>query len=130
MHGRVIGINSRIGEETQLNFHVPIGAYSKSWDRLVASESFRTHSGALLGVSGEPHASGLKIVTVHPGEPADEAGVKVGDILVTFESRKVTSLEQLIEFVGTYQPRRKVDLELLRDGKVVELSVRLGFRFD
>jgi serine protease Do len=130
MHGRVIGINSRIGEETQLNFHVPIGAYSKSWDRLVASESFRTHSGALLGLSGEPHTAGLKVTKVHPGEPADKAGVLVGDILVTFEGRKVTDLKGLIELVGSYQPKRTVDLELLREGKVVELEVKLGFRFD
>lgn len=130
MHGRVIGINSRIGEETQLNFHVPIGAYSDSWDRLVASESFRTHSGALLGISGDTHPAGLKITIVHPGEPADEAGVVVGDILVTFEGRKVTEVKQLIELVGSFQPRRKVDLKLLRDGKVVELTVKLGFRLD
>lgn len=130
MHGRVIGINSRIGEETDLNFHVPIGAYTKSWDRLVASESFKSPSGALLGVRGETHPSGLKITEVTPGEPADLAGVLVGDILVTFESRKVTDIKQLIELVGNYQPRRTVDLELLRDGKLVEKSVKLGFRFD
>jgi serine protease Do len=130
MHGRVIGINSRIGEETQLNFHVPVRAYSESWDRLVKAESFHSHSGALLGVSGKAHSSGLEVTTVHPGEPAAEAGVQVGDILVTFGARKVTSLNQLIELVGTYQPRREVEIELLRDGKLVELKVRLGFRFD
>lgn len=130
MHGRVIGINSRIGEETQLNFHVPINAYTDSWDRLLASESFHTHSGALLGISGDAHPAGLKVTKVHPGEPADSAGVRVGDILVTFEGRKITEVKQLIELVGTFQPRRKVDLQLLRDGKVVELTVRLGFRLD
>lgn len=130
MHGRVIGINSRIGDDTEANFHVPIGAYAKSWDRLVRSESFHSHSGALLGVSGTPHASGLKITKVHPGEPAAEAGVLAGDILVTFGSRKITSMQQLIELVGTYPPRREVQLELLRDGKLLELDVRLGFRFD
>jgi serine protease Do len=130
MHGRVIGINSRIGEETDLNFHVPVGAYSRSWERLVDSESFRSPSGALLGVRGEQHASGLRITEVTPGEPADIAGVEVGDILVTFENRKITDIKQLIELVGSYQPKRMVDLQLLREGKIVELSVRLGFRFD
>jgi serine protease Do len=130
MQGRVIGINSRIGEETQLNFHVPIGAYSQSWERLTTSESFNSHSGALLGVSGKPHASGLEITTVHPGDPADDAEIKVGDILVTLGARKVTSMQQLVDLVGTYQPRREVKLELLRDGKLIEVKVRLGFRFD
>ncbi|MBL8848338.1 MAG: trypsin-like peptidase domain-containing protein [Planctomycetaceae bacterium] len=130
MQGRVIGINSRIGEETQLNFHVPIVAYSQSWERLTTSESFNSHSGALLGISGKPHAAGLEVTTVHPGDPADDAKIKVGDILVTFGARKVATLAQLIELVGTYQPRREVKLELLRDGKLVEVKVRLGFRFD
>lgn len=130
MQGRVIGINSRIGEDTQANFHVPIGAYAKSWERLVKSESFRSHSGALLGISGTKESSGLKITKVHPGEPAAEAGVQEGDILVTLGANKVTSMQQLIELVGTYHPRREVELELLRDGKPIELSVRLGFRFD
>jgi serine protease Do len=130
MQGRVIGINSRIGEEHQLNFHVPIGAYTAVWDRLKNSESFQSHSGALLGISGKPHTSGLEVTTVHPGDPAEDAGVQVGDILVTFGARKVTSMKQLIELVGTYQPKREVKLELLRDGKLVELKVRLSFRFD
>jgi serine protease Do len=130
MHGRVIGINSRIGERTESNFHVPVGAFTKSWDRLVASESFKSPSGALLGVRGEPDPAGLKITEASPGEPAAEAGVQVGDILVTFESKKITNIDELIKLVGTYQPKQKVDLELLRDGKLVELTVRLGFRFD
>lgn len=130
MQGRVIGINSRIGEDTQANFHVPIGAFAKSWERLVKSESFHSHSGALLGVSGESQASGLKITKVHPGDPAAEAGLQEGDVLVTIGGRKVTGMQQLIELVGTFPPRREVELELLRDGKRMELTVRLGFRFD
>lgn len=130
MHGRVIGINSRISEDTDHNFHAPISAYHDSWDRLVASESFRSHSGALLGVKGVPDEHGLKITTVQSGDPAEEAGVKVGDVLVTFGARKVTSIEQLSELVGRYSPRRKVKLELLRGGKPIEVTVRLGFRID
>lgn len=130
MDGRVIGINSRIGEETQLNFHVPVGAYSRHWERLVNSESFRSHTGALLGVSGKPHKLGLEITIVHPGEPAAEAGVQVGDILVSFGARKVRDIEQLVELVGRFPPGRTVALQLLRDGQPVELDVRLGFRWD
>lgn len=130
MHGRVIGINSRIGEETELNFHVPIDAFESNWDRLAAGESFRSHSGALLGVSGRPHDLGLEITQVYEDEPAADAGVQVGDILVTFSSRKVRDIEQLTELVGRQPPGREVTLQLMRDGESIELKVKLGFRWD
>jgi serine protease Do len=128
--GKVIGINSRIGEETDKNFHVPISAYTESWDRLVASESFRSHSGALLGLTGKPHQLGLEITTVYPDDPAAKAGVQVGDILVTFAARPVRDIDQLYELVGRQPPNRRVKLELLRDKVEVEVEVRLGVRWD
>ena len=130
MHGRVIGINSRIGEETVMNFHVPVAAFEASWDRLAASESFRSHSGALLGVSGRPHEMGLEITTVHEDEPAAAAGVEVGDILVTFAAKRVTNIDQLRNLVGRQQPGEEVQLKLIRDGDVVELTVKLGVDWD
>jgi serine protease Do len=128
--GKVVGINSRIGEETDKNFHVPISAYSDSWDRLVASESFRSHSGALLGLTGKPHQLGLEITTVYADDPAAKAGVKVGDILITFAARPVKDIDQLYDLVGRQPPGRRVKLELLRNKVEVEVEVRLGIRWD
>jgi serine protease Do len=130
MHGQVIGINSRIGEETDLNFHAPIVAFVDQWDRLAAGESFRSHSGALLGVSGKPADAGLEITEVYPGEPAEEAGVKVGDILVTLDGQEVKDIDQLYNLVGRHPPGRRVRLQLVRDGEAIDLTVKLGFRWD
>lgn len=130
MHGKVIGINSRIGQNTNLNFHVPIGAFTDDWERLVAAETFNSHSGALVGITGKPHELGLEITKVYPGEPAHEAGVKSGDILVTFDRRKVKSMERLIEIVGQLQPGRRVRIGVLRGTETLEITVRLGQRED
>ena len=130
--GKVIGINTRIGESTDLNFHVPISAYTDHWDRLVAGEDFKTHSGAYLGVLGEeiPGEPGLKVTQVLKGMPAERDGIFVGDVLLTFQSRKVNSLKQLKELIGEEPPGKSVRLELLRDGELVKLRVRLGMRLD
>ncbi len=40
LEGKVIGINSRIGGDTSMNFHVPIDVYHEHWDRLAAGESW------------------------------------------------------------------------------------------
>ena len=40
MHGRVIGIHSRISDSTAANFHVPIGTFLDTWDRLAKGENW------------------------------------------------------------------------------------------
>ncbi len=84
MRGRVIGINSRIGPSTSLNLHVPVSTYRENWDRLLASESFTLHSGALLGVQGVSDEEGVKLTQVNPQHPA-AAGLVEGDILTAFQ---------------------------------------------
>lgn len=128
MHGRVIGINSRIGPRTSLNLHTPICAYTDDWERLAAGEEIILHSGALLGVFAEPAEGGLKLTRVWPGDPADRAGLRVGDILLRFGARRVGSFERLRELVGKHQPGSRVVLTLLRDGEVLEITVELGAR--
>ena len=86
MHGRVIGINSRIGPSTSFNLHTPIDAYTDVWEQLLAGEDFILHSGALRGVQGEQDERGLKLTKVWPEEPAGRAGLREGDILLSFQS--------------------------------------------
>ena len=130
--GTVIGVNTRIGESTDLNFHVPIQAYTRDWDRMIAGEDFRTHSGAYLGVSGVVRANtvGMEITDVYPGDPADRAGLKKGDVLLTFQSRKVVSMQQLVDLVGKEMPGKSVKLGVVRDGETLDVTLRLGMRWD
>ncbi len=130
MRGRVIAINSRIQDDTSANYHVPVAAYHAHWERLKAGEAFRSHSGALLGVSGKSIPEGIEITRVFPGEPAESAGLLVGDVIVTFDSRKVTTLERLTELVGEKEPGSFARLEILRNGEPMTLKVRLGMRWD
>jgi serine protease Do len=130
MRGEVIGINTRIGASVSSNYHVPSEVFRKDWDRLLASEDFRTHSGAYLGVSGIPAPSGrgLLIQKVYPGDPAERAGVEDGDILLSFQGTPVTDLDQLIELVGEEYPQQVVSMVILHQGETKELTVRLGRR--
>ena len=132
MHGRLIGINTRIGEETSFNFHVPISAYHEGWDRLLTGEDYRSHSGAYLGLSGDPRpaGTGLVVTDVYRGTPAEAADIKVGDILITLQSRQVRDIAQLTRLVGEELPGDVVKVEILRDGKPLTIDVRLGLRFD
>lgn len=131
MAGRIIGINTQIQESTNANFHVPASAYTDGWDRLLAGESFRSHSGAYLGVTCESReGEGVTITTVYPGDPADRAGLKVGDILLKFQNQKVSSLKDLIDLVGEEPVGKTVQLDLVRDEEPITINLRLGMRFD
>ena len=130
--GTVIGVNTRIGESTDLNFHVPIDAYTRDWEKYLDGEDFKTHSGAYLGVSGvvKPGTVGMEVTEVYPGDPADRAGLKEGDVLLTFQSKKVTSMQELVEMVGEELPGKSVKLGIIRDGETIDLQLRLGMRWD
>lgn len=130
--GKVIGVNTRIGESTDLNFHVPVSAYTRHWDRYLAGEDFRTHSGAYLGVTGvvKPGTVGMEVTEVYPGDPADRAGVRKGDVLMTFQSKKVTSMQELVEMVGNEMPGKTVRLGIVRDEETLDIQLRLGMRWD
>ncbi len=129
MRGQVIGINSRIGEDTSLNLHVPIGVYSNNWERLVASQTFGDQSRAFLGVVGEPtDGGGVKLTKIWSDQPAEAAGMEVGDVLLTFEGVTVQSMEQLRELVEEEDPGRPVRVTLRRGQEVLEMFVKLGSR--
>ena len=130
MKGEVIGINSRIGEPLDFNFHVPARVYQKEWDKLVQAEDMKGNGGALLGVTGQSDVAGLKVTKVYADAPAERAGIRVGDILVTFDSQRLTDMTQLIELVGELLPGDDVKIELLRDGKRIEVTVELDLRWD
>ena len=67
-----------------------------------------------------------EIERVLAGGPADQAGVKVGDVIVGFDGTKVSSLEDLRENLGQAQPDQVIKLDLERDGEIISLDVKLG----
>ncbi len=130
MQGRVLGINSRIGRYMTANMHVPIAAYHESWDRLVKGDAWGHFLGVgpYLGVQGEPDSKDAKIARVIPGTPAEKAGVKPGDVILKYNGEGIGDFASLQERVGDSQPGEKVTLEVLRDGKRLQLDVVLVTR--
>jgi S1-C subfamily serine protease len=130
MEGRVIGVNSRIGRFLTANMHVPISAYRESWDRLVKGESWGHFpgTGPYIGVLGDTESNLAKIARVFEGAPAAKAGIKNGDIIVKFNGKKVTDFASLQMHVNDCQPGDKVKVEVMRQGKPVQLDLTVGKR--
>jgi S1-C subfamily serine protease len=93
MAGEVVGIHSRIGGAITANMHVPIDIYQENWDRMVAGEMWGDvpHGAPYIGVRGEPDVQEAKIAYVQPGEPADRAGLRAGDVVTKFGDTDIST---------------------------------------
>lgn len=131
LDGNVIGIHSRIGVSTTWNFHIPVAQFRKGWDRMVKSEEFgdaMDRGTAVLGVTGDDDETTCRIARVAEGYPAQEAGMKVGDIVTKFDSRPIKTFTDLTDLVRKMSPGDEVKVEVLREGKTVEMKVVLTSR--
>ncbi len=82
---------------------------------------------ALLGVKG--FSSPCRIQEVRPGLAAHRAGIRVGDVIVTFNGKMIADFQQLVVLIKRHRPGDKVPLTVQReiDGqkKIIALTVKL-----
>ncbi len=76
------------------------------------------------GQSGQ----GLLVESVAADSPAAQAGIKVHDILMTYDDQKLFSVEQFIKLIGSDQIGRELKLGLIREGKPQTVQMKLGER--
>jgi serine protease Do len=135
MEGRVIGIHSRIGGPIDANIHVPVDTYRGTWDRLVKGEEwggrleFRDLSTIpYMGIEGDEDDSKARITRVVPGSPAEKAGLKVDDVILMFDGKKIGGYSELAPRIRRKKIGDKVPLEVLRGKETVKLELVLGKR--
>jgi len=130
--GRVIGINVSIfslsGANDGVGFAVPIDIAHDIAERLVAGEEIQT---AYLGVSlgmVESGQAGALIDEVTAGTGADEAGLQVGDLVISIDDAPVQDAGDLAAQVQTHQPGDTVDLVVVRGGNEMTIPVTMSER--
>ncbi len=138
LSGKVLGVNTAIVASGQgIGFAVP----SKMAKSVIAElkENKKVKRG-WLGVSiqnvdedsakalGIAEAKGALVAAVTPGDPADRAGVQTGDVIVAINGEGVDDAGVLTRTVARLQPGEKVQLKLLRRGKELTLTAKLGER--
>jgi serine protease Do len=141
LDGRVVGINTAIaspsGGNVGIGFAIPINMAHRVMTDLIADGKIsRGYLGVLLQDIDEDLANGLGLKTtegvligdVNQGEPADEAGVKRGDVIVAYNGERIEDGAQLRDLVADSKPGTRADLTILRDGREESISVELGDR--
>ncbi|TXH22293.1 MAG: Do family serine endopeptidase [Elusimicrobia bacterium] len=136
IRGEVIGVNTAIyaptGVFAGIGFAIPANRVKDIMDQLI--EKGRVVRGwmgvEILSVNdviakqfGLAKAEGVMLNHVLPGGPADKAGLKRGDVIVSFAGKKTPTQELLVDIVGRTPPKTAVRVGLIRDGKPLELSL-------
>ncbi|HGY92443.1 MAG TPA: PDZ domain-containing protein [Planctomycetes bacterium] len=136
LEGRVIGIHSRIMPSPTANYHVPIDRFRKVWDRLLKGESWRERRkprprfgpGPVLGIRGDDAPGGCVVLEVYEDLPADEAGLKKGDVISFIDGDVVRGIAGLKKLLATKESGVFVDFVVRRGERRVEIPVMLRVR--
>jgi serine protease Do len=139
MAGEVVGINSQIysrsGGYMGLSFSIPIDVAVKIKDDLV---KFGKVNRGRIGVSiqglnkdlaesfGLDRPRGALVSTVEPGSPAEKAGIKSGDVILSVDGKAIDQSVDLPRIVGETKPGTALALQVWRKGATQDLRVTVG----
>jgi len=145
LNGEVIGINVAMDKEAQnIGFAIPISKIKGIINQAISSgkisvpfigvryipvnkdimdeKKLTVDYGALIdaGTSGES--------AIVKDSPADKAGLKVKDIILSVNTIKINTKNPLSSVIRRFAIKETVQLEVLRDGKTININLTLGSR--
>jgi serine protease Do len=136
MQGEVIGINTAIIASGQgIGFAIPVNMATEVASQL--QKHGRVTRG-LLGVTIQDvtpelakslaldKARGALVSQVLPGESADKAGMKQGDVIVNFDGHNIESSHDLPLIVAGTKIGKETTVTVIRDGKELKLKATIG----
>lgn len=135
LDGRVVGINSSIGEALDNNNHAGIDGFREDWERLLAGETWgelrlnplanpeRVVIGISLGATRRDGA--VQVAQVAPDTPAAAVGLRPGDLIRSVDGHRVDGGGGLQMLLAKYQGGDEVNLGVERGGRVFEVAVEL-----
>lgn len=142
--GEVIGMNTAIRADAQgIGFAIPINTIQRIADQL-ATKGKAEH--AYLGVQmatltpevkqevngnssigfNITEESGVLVIKVVPGSPAERAGIRAGDVVKRVNGQEVTTADQLQNIVEAAQVGNNLQIDLKRNNQDQSITVQAG----
>tara|TARA_Y100001933_G_scaffold264953_1_gene333758 strand:- start:10 stop:1011 length:1002 start_codon:yes stop_codon:yes gene_type:complete len=135
LKGEVIAIHSSIGANLSANNHTGVQNFRTDWERLINGETWgRLTMNPLMNpdrpvigfnVAGAVE-EGVRLGEVYPDSPADVAGMRRDDIVVSIDGQPVKSLRGLQGILSEYEPGNEVELTFNREGQSKTCMVKLA----
>ena len=140
MDGEVIGINTAIVRSGQgIGFAIPSDLATNIIDQLIETQQV---SRGWMGVAiqnvtpelaeyyGIKDTGGVYVAKVYEDNPAYEAGIKPGDVIIAINDKKIDTSRDLTITIANLKVNETVDVTLIREGKEKNVKVTLGERPD
>ena len=141
INGDVVGINSAIfspsGGSVGIGFSIPSNLAKPIIEQL---RKFGKTQRGWLGVRiqevtpeiaeslGLKESDGVLISMVNPGEPAEKAGIKAGDVIINFNGKKIKNVRDLQRIVAEAAVSSSAKVDVWRDKKIKKFKVKLAER--
>jgi serine protease Do len=139
LRGEVVGINtaifSRSGGNLGIGFAIPIDSAKEILPELIKSGKVTR---GWLGVTiqritpeiaeslGLEKSRGALVANVAEGSPAEQAGIKVGDVIVEYNGKPVEDSNQLPILVARSEIGKNVQAAVVRDKKRIPITIKVG----
>ncbi|KVP88758.1 2-alkenal reductase [Burkholderia ubonensis] len=141
VNGNLLGINtaiySRSGGSLGIGFAIPVSTARTVLESIITTGSVTR---GWIGVEpqdvtpeiaesfGLQQKSGAIVAGVLQGGPADKAGIKPGDILVSVNGEEITDTTKLLNVVAQIKPGATAKVHVVRKGKELDVNVLIGKR--
>jgi serine protease Do len=141
LNGNVVGINTAItspsGGNIGIGFAIPIDMAKQVMESLISKGKVVR---GFIGITPQDiddnlakafelkSSEGILVGDVSPKSPADQAGIKRGDVILSINGEKVKNATQLRLMVAELAPGTKVKISLLRQGQSKDVMVTLAER--
>ncbi|MBW1999948.1 MAG: DegQ family serine endoprotease [Deltaproteobacteria bacterium] len=136
--GEVIGINTAIfsqsGGSIGIGFAIPINMAKDLLPQLKKGKVVRGWLGVLIQAVtpelkeklGLEREGGALVADITKGGPAEKAGIKRGDVIITFDGREIKEMRDLPYIVASTPVGKVVEVEVVRKGKRKTFKVKIG----
>ena len=141
MNGEVIGVNTAIytqsGGYQGLGFALPSNTVVDVYNDLIGPSHKKVRGSIGIrfnqGLPGQVNRvygfkNGVLVQQVQPGGPAEKAGLKALDIILTIDGRSIKDGDDMVNEIASRRPGSSVRLGYLRDGKLADTTVAIGDR--
>jgi S1-C subfamily serine protease len=130
--GRLIGINTAY--VWQRGIAIPVNKVKQVTDRLLSGGKIKKAYLGLVGNSvaipqeiqdeaGIDQETGVMVFQVEPGAPARQAGLTMGDVIITFNGKPVTDFYDLPRLLADDVAGKQTQLTIIRGEKLLELTI-------
>lgn len=138
VNGRVVGINSAIysrsGGSIGIGFAIPVNMAKDLLPQLKKGKVVRGWLGVMIqritadlkGKLDLKEERGALVADVTPGGPAEKAGIRRGDVIVSFDGKEIREMNDLPLLVASTPVHKTVIVDVIRKGKKEALRVTIG----